>query len=343
MRKKTPLISVIVPVYNMEKYLDACMKSLLRQTYPKMEIILVDDGSQDQSSHMCDDYAKSHEMVRVIHKKNNGLGMARNTGIEAANGEYVAFLDSDDYISENLIERLYDALENADVDISKAGFQRVNEDGQIVLTKQYDDEIFEGSRARTEFAPRMIGSRPDAKDSFEMSVCATLYRMQLIRENGLKFLSEREMISEDLCFNIDYAQYANGACTISDCGYYYRETTGSLSRKYKPERMVRCCDYYQKMKHRLTELGYGLDTIHRLDRMLFINTRVCIRQAVWGMNSSPRKIIREIHAICSEPVLQDAIANHPVERMNSAQKAFVRLLQSKRGLILYLIGKAGYC
>lgn len=343
MRQRTPLISIVVPVYNMEKYLDACIESLLKQTYPNIEVILVDDGSQDQSPQMCDNYAHTYEFIRVIHKKNNGLGMARNTGMENALGEYITFLDSDDYISEDLIEVLYDAAEKTGADISKAGFKRVAENGKVVAIKQYDDEVFKGKKGMDEFAPRMIGSRPDAKDSLEMSVCAALFRVQLIREHHLQFPSEKEMISEDLCFNIDYAQYANGACTISNSGYYYRETTGSLSRKYRPERMKECCNFYKKMELKLTELGYGSDTIHRLDRMLFINTRVCIRQAVWGLKASPVRVIREIRTICNEPTLQNAIAQHPVNRMNFAQKFFVRLLQHRCGIILYVIGKCGFC
>lgn len=343
MHQRTPLISVIVPVYNMEKYLEKCMESLLKQTYPKIEILLVDDGSQDKSAQMCDDYAASCDLIRVIHKKNEGLGMARNTGMDLAEGEYVAFLDSDDYIAADLIEKLYDAIEKTGVDVSKAGFERVLDTGKVVAVKGYADEVFEGDRAKSEFAPRMIGSCPDAKDSLEMSVCASLYRMELIRKHNLRFPSEREMLSEDLCFNIDYAQFANGACTISDCGYYYRETVDSLSRKYKSERMARCCDFYQKMKQRLSDLGYGQETVYRLDRMLFINTRVCIRQAVQGMDASPVRIIQEIRTICSARVLQDAIAAHPVRRMNCAQRVFIWLIQKRCSLFLYLIGKAGYC
>ena len=343
MRQRTPLITVIVPVYNMEKYLEKCMESLLKQTYPKIEILLVDDGSQDKSAQMCDDYAASCDRIRVIHKKNEGLGLARNTGMDLATGEYITFLDSDDYIAADLIEKLYDAIEKTGVDVSKAGFERVLDNGKVVAVKSYADEVFEGDRARIEFAPRMIGSRPDAKDSLEMSVCATLYRVGLIRKHNLRFPSEREMLSEDLCFNIDYAQFANGACTISDCGYYYRETAGSLSRKYKPERMARCCDFYQKMKRRLLDFGYGQETVYRLDRMLFINARVCIRQAVQGMDASPARIIREIRAICGACVLQDAIAAHPIRQMNYAQRVFIWLVQKRCGLALYLIAKAGYC
>ena len=343
MTHQSPLITIIVPIYNTEKYLDQCMESALCQTYSNIEIILVDDGSREQCAKLCDAYAEKYERVSVIHKKNAGLGMARNTGMEHTSGEYVTFLDSDDYIAEDLIENLYNAVQYTGTDTSKAGFLRFDNDGTIVSTKKYSDEVFPGDCARSKYAIRMIGSRPDAKDSLEMSVCATLYRMSIIRKHKLCFVSEREMISEDLCFNIDYAQYADGACTISNCGYYYRENMSSLSRQYKPERMAQCCDFYQKMKQRLAELGYGKDTIYRLDRMLFINTRVCIRQVVQGRKAFMLEDVREIRSICTQQTLQDVISEHPIEKMKFGQRFFIILLKNRCSMLLYTIGKMGIC
>ena len=93
-----PKVSIIVPIYNVERFLDRCMDSLLNQTLKDIEIIMVDDGSPDNCPQMCDEYAKNDSRVKVIHKKNAGLGMARNSGLEIATGEYVAFVDSDDYV-----------------------------------------------------------------------------------------------------------------------------------------------------------------------------------------------------------------------------------------------------
>ena len=103
-----PSISIIVPVYKVEKYLDRCVESLVRQTFDDIEIILVDDGSPDKSGKMCDEWEKKDERIRVIHKKNGGLSEARNYGIEAARGDYVAFIDSDDWIDDDMMEILSD-------------------------------------------------------------------------------------------------------------------------------------------------------------------------------------------------------------------------------------------
>ena len=106
MSDNNELISIIVPIYNVQKYLDRCMKTLLNQTYRNIEIILVDDESPDECPKMCEEYAKIDQRVKVIHKKNGGLGFARNSGLEIAQGKYIIFVDSDDYVTENMCHLL---------------------------------------------------------------------------------------------------------------------------------------------------------------------------------------------------------------------------------------------
>ena len=126
---KSPKLSVVVPVYNVEQYLDVCMQSLLHQTLEDIEIILVDDESPDNCPQMCDDYAKADSRVKVIHKKNGGLGLARNSGKEIATGEYVAFLDSDDYVDLTAYEHLYNIAKQNDLDMLRYGLDRFEVEG----------------------------------------------------------------------------------------------------------------------------------------------------------------------------------------------------------------------
>ena len=136
------LVSVIVPVYNVEKYLRQCLDSLLEQTYKNIEVVMVDDGSKDSSGKICDEYAKKYENFYAVHKENAGLGMARNTGFEHINGEYVTFLDSDDYLENDCIEILYNTLLKQQVDMCKGGFKRVIDSGEVISKREYQNELF---------------------------------------------------------------------------------------------------------------------------------------------------------------------------------------------------------
>ena len=127
------LITVIVPVYNVEKYLEQCVDSILNQTYKNIEIILVDDGSKDKSGQLCNEFSNKYSQIKTIHKKNAGLGMARNSGLKIANGEYIAFVDSDDWLAPQALKNLYDSMTKFNCDYCKGGFQKVNDEGHVLF------------------------------------------------------------------------------------------------------------------------------------------------------------------------------------------------------------------
>ena len=127
------LISIIIPIYNVEKYLHCCINSVIRQTYKNLEIILIDDGSPDNCGKICDEYAKKDNRIKVIHKENGGLSSARNAGLDIAKGEYISFVDSDDYVAENFIEKLYKLCKENDADIAECDFYRIKANEKSML------------------------------------------------------------------------------------------------------------------------------------------------------------------------------------------------------------------
>lgn len=139
------LLSVVVPVYNVEKYIEKCVNSIINQTYSNLEIILVDDGSTDGSGKICDLFMKKDDRIKVIHKRNAGLSSARNEGIKVANGEYIAFVDSDDYLDLHMYSNMINVMQNTKSDISICNFKRVYENDKNVLfnksgtIKEYND------------------------------------------------------------------------------------------------------------------------------------------------------------------------------------------------------------
>ena len=141
------LISVIIPVYNVEKYLTKCIESIIKQTYSNLEIILVNDGSPDNCGKICDEYAKKDNRIKVIHKNNGGQSEARNYGLEIATGKYITFLDSDDYISEDYIEYMYKLIKNNNADISICGVQIVNKENKKYKTDETEVKIYKTQEA----------------------------------------------------------------------------------------------------------------------------------------------------------------------------------------------------
>lgn len=178
-----PTFSIIVPVYNTEKYLDKCVHSILKQTYPDFELILVDDGSTDQCPQMCDTYQKKDSRVKVLHKKNGGVSSARNLGISVAEGTYIWFIDSDDYIEPFSLQQLYEAQQDKDADMYI--FNCRNERG--LFSGTFDEFLCKY------YFTYIVGFGPWNK----------LYKRKIIIDNGIRF-DQEETVGEDLLFNMDY-------------------------------------------------------------------------------------------------------------------------------------------
>lgn len=144
---KGPLISVIVPIYNIEQYVEKCINSICMQDYKNLEIILVDDGSTDRCGEICDKLAQTDQRIVVIHKKNGGLSDARNTGIEKANGEFYSFIDGDDWIAPKMISALYERIDEDESDIAQCGAWSADTNDQILITYTQENQTLTGFQA----------------------------------------------------------------------------------------------------------------------------------------------------------------------------------------------------
>ncbi|MBF0715442.1 glycosyltransferase [Gemelliphila palaticanis] len=211
------LITVVVPVYNVEKYLEKCVTSILNQTYKNLEIILVDDGSTDKSGELCDYLAERDSRIVVYHKLNGGLSDARNYGVDRAKGEYIGFVDSDDYIHSDMYLNLYDAIIKENSDVAECGVTRVYKNKEL---PHYDgDEYYFSTDARGFL--------------FEYLKMNKIYGSawcKLIKSNIAKSIKfPKGKIYEDIFYNYDLLNVANKFTFISGNYYYYYMREGSIT------------------------------------------------------------------------------------------------------------------
>lgn len=245
------MISVIVPVYNVENVLHYCIESILAQTYRDFELILINDGSTDGSGAVCDRYAETDDRIRVIHKKNGGVSSARNSGIDSAAGEFICFVDSDDYVDERyLVELVAAKKNNKEIDNIWCCFQIADTYG--VLSTQ--NNLIRGGEETLKFNKKGIMTLHECW--LDAGPVCKLYEVPVIHNNRLRF-DEDVSLGEDLVFNFRYIDKTNGEIlVINKALYFYMHIDdSSLSRKYYPDLF----DIYVKnnsiMKHYLIKWG----------------------------------------------------------------------------------------
>lgn len=218
-------ISFIIPVYNVEKYLNECVDSILRQITSDCEIILIDDGSTDSSGTICDEYANRDSKVRVIHQNNGGLASARNAGLDHAQGNYIAFVDSDDYLADGCVSRIISWINSGGSDICFMRAQKFFPNGK---TQQLDDEIKAEEMKKDKSAVIKYLSQ---RSKYPGSPCTKILRRSLIEENSLRF-PEDGRVSEDLGFVLQCILFANSYDSLPFNYYYYRQAReGSITNK----------------------------------------------------------------------------------------------------------------
>ena len=219
MINENPLVSVVLSIYNVEKYLERCLKSVIEQTYTNLEILLIDDGSTDHCSEICDKWEKKDNRIRVVHKKNAGLGMARNTGIEEAKGKYICFFDSDDYIDSKTIEHTTKILEKEKADLVVFGYFDVSNNGEIVQAHIPTEkiEVYKGKKIQKELLKESLERK---KYNINLSAWSALYSTKMIRNANWKFVSERNIISEDVYSLVELYGSLDKVVLLNEALYY---------------------------------------------------------------------------------------------------------------------------
>lgn len=253
------LVSVIIPVFRVEDYLNRCVESVIRQTYSNLEIILVDDGSDDRCPAMCDEWKTKDSRIRVIHKPNGGLSDARNAGLKIVAGEYIYFLDSDDYIVDNAIERMVHAMIEHHADAVAFGYTKIDEDNQILSAVEFSEKKYEFSNQEDKLK-FMYQSLLQYRLGWE--AWNRMYKTSIIKDNNLWYEPNKEIFAEDRCFNLYYTLCSNNIFCLNEKLHFYLIRQTSIMGQNKEWKINESINLVKKVYGLAQKLQYDYIVKH---------------------------------------------------------------------------------
>ena len=328
---ETSLVSIIIPVYNVEKYLDRCIQSVFQQSYKKLEIILIDDGSPDSCPRLCDIYGKNDKRVKVLHKKNEGLGLARNSGLALATGKYVLFIDSDDYLSEKMVEKLVYQAELMNADIVYCGYFYETSNHKWIEVRDFEKEqTFKGNDIDA-VSLAFITNQNKLKVRLQRTVWHALYSKALIDDENIRFPSERQIPSEDLIFQSRISKFANIISFIPDCLYYYCLNNNSITMNFKKDRYLKLVNE----KNELLRIYSNKGVDRYINNLYFVSIKSYFYNLIEQKNiafSEKNKIIKEVVI----DMHRDCINHLEPGLFSKAEKIFYMFVCTKNIFLIFV-------
>lgn len=343
-----PKVSIIVPIYNAEKYLERSVGSLRDQSLKDIEIILVDDSSTDSSLEICEKMAVEDPRIKVIHKVNEGAGLARNAALKIASGEYIGFLDSDDYVEKDMFEVLCEKAEKYGSDLIMSGVLFVDgnvfgKKGECIRKVYFDkDTHFATEEELKMLRMGIVGALPDDEDDskYGMSIWKNLFRRDIIERNNITFRSEREMLSEDALFMIDYISCVGKATGINEAFYYYCRNEDSISKSYKKDRFEKSLVFVREVKKRFDKDIDPKDYRIYIDRFLQAMCRVLCSQEIMYAKDNRIKyscLKKRLKDICTHSLYQSALRSYPSGKLPLKQRIFAYCMRFRLYFILKIL------
>lgn len=332
-------VSIIIPVYNTRKYLSQCVDSVLGQTYSNLQVILIDDGSADGAATLCDEYKIKDSRVEVIHKKNEGLGLTRNKGLELANGEYVTFLDSDDWIDKEHIRNLISPAYFTDYDVIFGTYTKTTNEGKYldVAELPYQGKICEAKIKKQVMLSIIAADNGSKKDlGIPMGVCFNLYRTSIIKKYGLQFLSEKVVSSEDLFFNLEFLNVCKTAFFTTEIGYYYRYNPKSITKGYDEFQEQRTELFYRQLSSCVKKLGMPVNVNYRIERCMMAKIRGLLAAIVRSPYDRKTKIMK-IRILLSKQWVRELLKNYEIPDYRLSLKITTICMKYNYIHMLYLI------
>lgn len=320
------LISVIVPVYNVDKYLKECIESIINQTYTNLEIILVDDGSIDDSGSICDEYEKKDNRVKVIHKKNEGVSVARNIGLEIATGEWIGFIDSDDWIEVDYFTKMIKIALEKNVEIVVCGYNRIVNKRKESINNSSKTTIIDSR----EYLIKTLN--PQTGYGFCHS---KLYKRESI---GDVVFDSNLVVGEDALFNEQIATNIKKCCMFGDCLYNYRLNSDSAVKRYDPNYATKYLKSMEASKNYLLKKYNGdNDVIQNYYNLVAFHVLLIAVNYCFNIQNNQKNKIKSLKEICEWPEFKDAIRKCNYNNISLTRKITLFTIKSKLYLLTAII------
>ncbi|MCD8241235.1 MAG: glycosyltransferase, partial [Lachnospiraceae bacterium] len=334
-------ISVIVPVYRVEKVLGRCVDSILAQTYENIEIILVDDGSQDSCPALCDDYAARYPNIRSVHKENGGLTSAWKEGVRHASGELLGFIDSDDWIEADMYERLAAALKKYGADIAMAGLVFDYEDKSYPPrreTNRMERECYCGEELR-DLWPVLLNDGSFIGRTIQPSRVTKLFRRELVERN-LPLWDERVTVGEDLQMVFAAVLDARCICQIPDYyPYHYWYNQSSMTGQYDAGYLGKIRLLRERMEC-ISDKKEVYDFRPQIRNDFLSLAIMAVKNEIWrNHKDSFRQVLRNVRAMCRDESVQEALSHHTMDRLGLSVKLYIFMMKHSLTLLCWAVTK----
>lgn len=307
-----PLLSIIVPVYNVEAYLVECLDSILAQNFSDYEIILVDDGSTDNSGIICDKYTAENPAFRCIHKPNGGLPSARKAGFQISRGQYVTFVDSDDWIAPAMYSTMCQAVYDTRADIVICDYTAVMPDQKVVCSSIFPSGFYDKKRLEKEVYPYMIYSGSFFKYGTAPSLCNKLFRRDLLQRH-LFHVPDDIVVGEDALASYSCMLEASSMYFINDAFYYYRSNANSVSRRaISVERLIENHKVFDTLQNVIDASAYPCMT-SQLDYYFVYQSLLTFEAVFRNMLLTPSDFNQVFVRECLYPPIREAFTHVPIK------------------------------
>lgn len=329
-----PRFTIIIPAYNAAATLPLAARSVLSQTFTDLELIIVDDGSTDATPAICDEIGRADSRVRVLHGTNIGQGLSRNRALDVAQGEYVGFLDADDFFATDALECIDNLLKRENPDAVRFMFRMFRGAEPELGPSGWDTDDYTVMRGRDAVMPLIEAVTPTGLKNLPASTAAVwigIYRRALIEKHYVRFHSERTVLSEDCIFNIDFLTHSAVTVYTSAVLHHYRQTAGSWSHRMNSSRVEQAADFARYYSERLQALGIG-DAGFRAGAFLIGEMR-SFAKSIFAARMPHSRKRRLYFGMLDVPAVKELLPRFPVRRLPLQQRLALSLLIHRQYLL----------